>query len=82
MRNFKNIRHPGGWVATGIMAAPTETGTEGEGSSKLRTARKVTTKTLQVERLTAVQWTVVILTAVQRTVGKLAKKWERISSKG
>ena len=72
MKNIKNIRHPGGWVATGIMAAPTETGTEGEGSSKLKTARKVTTKTLQV----------VILTAVQRTVGKLAKKWERISSKG
>ena len=46
------------------IAAPTETGTEGKGSSELKTAKKVTRKTLQV----------VTSTAVQRTMGKTCQE--------
>ena len=63
MKNSKNIRNPGGWIATETMTAPTETVTQGEGSSQLGTPRKATTKTLQVETLIAVQWTLERLTA-------------------
>ena len=46
------------------IAAPTESGAEGKGSSELKTAKKVTRKTLQV----------VTSTAVQRTVGKTCQE--------